>query len=179
MTTLHNTKRGRPPMNNDNCTPSKSLKDEESPPQSLTNNDRPSHKMCRTAHKQPANNMEHPPQSPSLTFRSSQGCTAVSIDTCTALDIVLSWPPDPYKDWSRPVTNRLRPELVKTGLVTAKDHKRLVCCSSVQFFEVSRIGRTGYGYGLRHWAPKDRTGPDFQTLISMWYWFKDILVFSF
>jgi len=71
---------------------------------------------------------------------------------------------DPYKDWSRPVANRLRPEPVKTGLVTAKDCKRPVCCSSVQFFEVSRIGRTSYGYGLRHWAPKDQTGPDFQTL---------------
>jgi len=57
---------------------------------------------------------------------------------------------------------------LQTGLVTAKDRKRLVCCSSVQFFEVSRIGRTGYGYGLRHWAPKDWTGPDFQTLHRIW-----------
>jgi len=74
------------------------------------------------------------------------------------------WPPDPYKDQSRPVANQLRPEPVKTGLVTAKDCKRPVCCSSVWFFEVSRIGRTSYGYGLRHWALKDQTGPDFQTL---------------
>ncbi|EDR05143.1 uncharacterized protein LACBIDRAFT_329920 [Laccaria bicolor S238N-H82] len=80
------------------------------------------------------------------------------------LNIVVSWLPDPYKDRSRPVANRLRPGLVKTSLVTAKDRKRPVCCSSVWFFELSRIGRTGYGYGLRHWAPKDRTGPDFQTL---------------
>jgi len=74
------------------------------------------------------------------------------------------WHPDAYKDQSRPVANRLRPEPVKTSLVTAKDCKRPVCCSSVWFFEVSRIGRTGYGYGLRHWALKDWTGPDFQTL---------------
>ena len=42
-----------------------------------------------TAHKQSANDMECPPQSPTmaipLTFQSSQGCMAVSIDTCTAL----------------------------------------------------------------------------------------------
>jgi hypothetical protein len=24
---------------------------------------------------------------------------------------------------------------------------------------------TGYGYGLRPWVPKDRTGPDFQALM--------------
>jgi len=53
---------------------------------------------------------------------------------------------------------------MKTGLVTAKDHKRPVSHGSVQFFEVSRFGRTGYGYGLRYWAPKDWTGLDFQTL---------------
>ena len=69
-----------------------------------------------------------------------------------------------YEDRSRPVANRLRPKPVKTGLVTAKDRKRPVCSGSVRFFAVSGIGRTGYGYGLRHWAPKDRTGPDFQTL---------------
>jgi len=75
-----------------------------------------------------------------------------------------------YKNQSRPVANRSRPELVKTGLVTAKDCKRLVSRGSVQFFEVSRFGRTGYGYGLRYWAPKDRTGPDFQTLCSQHVW---------
>jgi len=69
-----------------------------------------------------------------------------------------------YENWSRPVANRSRPELVKTGLVTAKDCKRLVSCGSVQFFEVSQFGRTSYGYGIRYWAPKDQTGLDFQTL---------------
>ncbi|KIJ99850.1 hypothetical protein K443DRAFT_75521, partial [Laccaria amethystina LaAM-08-1] len=64
------------------------------------------------------------------------------------------------------VTNRLRPEVVKTGLVTIKDRRRPVCCGSVWFFGVSQIERTGYSYGLRHWAPKDRTRPDFQTLIQ-------------
>jgi len=54
---------------------------------------------------------------------------------------------------------------MKTGLVTAKDHKRPVSHGSVQFFEVSRFGRTSYGYGLRYWAPKDWTGLDFQTLL--------------
>jgi len=83
--------------NDDNCMPSKPTNDEERPPQPLTNNDCPSHKACMTAHERPANDMEHPPQSPTLgcmlctpvtiplTFQSSQGCTAVSIDTCTAL----------------------------------------------------------------------------------------------
>jgi len=69
-----------------------------------------------------------------------------------------------YENRSRLVANRSRPEPVKTGLVTAKDCKRLVSRSSVQFFEVSRFGRTGYGYGLRYWAPKDWTRLDFQTL---------------
>jgi len=69
-----------------------------------------------------------------------------------------------YENQSRPVANRSRPELVKTSLVTAKDHKRPVSCGSVQFFEVSQFGRTSYGYGLRYWAPKDWTRPDFQTL---------------
>ncbi|KIK02797.1 hypothetical protein K443DRAFT_39940, partial [Laccaria amethystina LaAM-08-1] len=73
-------------------------------------------------------------------------------------------PPDPSKDRSRPVVNQLRPEPVKTSLVTVKDRKRPVCCGLVRFFEVSQIGRTSYGYGLRHWAPKDWTRPDFQTL---------------
>jgi hypothetical protein len=67
----------------------------------------------------------------------------------------------------RPVKNQLRPEPVKTGLVTTKDRKRPVCRGSVRFFAVSGIGRTGYGYGLRHWAPKDQTGPDFQTLLGV------------
>ena len=53
------------------------------------NNDCPSHTTLMTAHKQPANDMECPPQSPTmaipLTFQSSQGCMAVLIDTCTAL----------------------------------------------------------------------------------------------
>ena len=61
------------------------------------------------------------------------------------------WPPDPYKDQSRPVANRLRPELVKTGLVTAKYQS--VAVQS--------------GYSLRHWAPKDQTRPDFQTLLQI------------
>jgi len=85
----------------------------------------------------------------------------------TYLEYCCNMTPNPYKDWSRPVTNWLRPEPVKTGLVTVKDRRRPVCCGSVRFFGVSRIGRTGYGYGLRHWAPKDRTGPDFQTLLSL------------
>jgi len=42
--------------------------------------------------------------------------------------------------------------------------KRPVCCSSVRFLAVSGIGRTGYSYSLRHWAPKDWTRLDFQTL---------------
>ncbi|KIK04987.1 hypothetical protein K443DRAFT_80341, partial [Laccaria amethystina LaAM-08-1] len=55
--------------------------------------------------------------------------------------------------------------LVKTGPVTTKDHKRPVCISSVWSFAHFRITWTGYGYGLRHQRPKDRTGPDFQTLV--------------
>jgi len=34
------------------------------------------------------------------------------------------------------------------------------------FLAVSGIGRTSYSYGLRHWAPKDQTGLDFQTLMQ-------------
>jgi len=71
------------------------------------------------------------------------------------------------QDWSRLVKNQLRPELVKTSLVTAKDHKRPVCHGSVWFFAVSGIGRTGYSYGLKYWAPKDQTGLDSQTLQSL------------
>ena len=33
------------------------------------------------------------------------------------------------------------------------------------FFVGFRIRRTSYGYGLRHWMPKDWTRPDFQTLV--------------
>ena len=73
--------------------------------------------------------------------------------------------PKTGQDWSRPVTNQSWSGPVRTGLVTAKDHKRLVCCSLVWFLAVSGIGRTGYGYSLRHWVPKDQTKLDFQTLI--------------
>jgi len=51
-----------------------------------------------------------------------------------------------------------------TGLVTAENRKRPVCVGPVRSFPRLGISRTGYGYGLRHSRPKDRTGPDFQTL---------------
>jgi len=96
-TALHDMKQGWPPTNDNNCMPSKPMNDEECPPQPLMNNNCPSHKACTTTHEWPSNNMEHPPQSPTLgcmlctpvtiplTFWSLQGCMAVSIDTCTAL----------------------------------------------------------------------------------------------
>jgi len=48
-------------------------------------------------------------------------------------------------DQSRPVVNRSWFELVQTGLVTAKDRKRLVHTGPVRFFAGFGIARTGLG----------------------------------
>ena len=78
--------------NDDNCMPSKPTNDEERPAQPLTNNDCPSHKACTTCQRHGTSTpITHtgvhalPPVTIPLTFQSSQGCMAVSIDTCTAL----------------------------------------------------------------------------------------------
>jgi hypothetical protein len=66
----------------------------------------------------------------------------------------------------RPVSNRSEPRPVLTGLVTAKDRPRPVHTSSVRSFRQYKIWKTGLGLGLRPLGPKNRTGPDFQTLVS-------------
>jgi len=74
-TTLDNTKWGWLPTNDNNCMPSKPPNDEEHSPKPFTNNDCPLHKMCTTHHEQPTNNMERPPQSPTL------GCMLCTLAT--------------------------------------------------------------------------------------------------
>jgi hypothetical protein len=61
------------------------------------------------------------------------------------------------------------PDQLITGLVTAENRKRPVCIGSVLFSAGFGNMWTGYGYGLRHWVPKDRTGPDFQALNGSHY----------
>ena len=60
--------------------------------------------------------------------------------------------------------NRSWSEPVQTGLVTAKNRKRLVHTGPVRFFAGFGIVRTGLGLGLRRLRQKTETGPDFQTL---------------
>jgi len=74
-------------------------------------------------------------------------------------------------DQSRPVVNRSWSELVRTGLVTAKNRKRPVYIGPVRFFGGLGVWRTGLGLGLRPLRLKTETGPDFQSLqttVSMW-----------
>src|SRR6266700_2017790 len=70
-------------------------------------------------------------------------------------------------DWSRPVVNWFWSGPVRTGLVTAKNHKRPVCNSPVRFFAGLGKMRTSLGLGLRCWSLKTETGPDFQSLLVM------------
>jgi len=58
-------------------------------------------------------------------------------------------------DWLLPSSDH---NWLRTGFVTAEDHKRLVCISLVQSFKDFGILRTGYGYSLKHLRPKDWTG---------------------
>jgi len=69
---------------------------------------------------------------------------------------------------TRPVVNWSWSEPVQTGLVTAKDCKRLVYTGPVQFFVGFGFLRTGLSLGLRRLRQKTETGLDFQTLLDMW-----------
>ena len=53
------------------------------------------------------------------------------------------------QDWSRPV----------------QDRKKAVLSGPVRFFEVLKLWWTGLGLGPLLWGVKDRTRPDFQTLM--------------
>jgi hypothetical protein len=53
-----------------------------------------------------------------------------------------------------------------TGLKTAKDRARPVIIGSVRSFANFQIWKTGLGLGPGLLRSKDRTGPDFQTLIE-------------
>jgi len=55
-------------------------------------------------------------------------------------------------------------KLVQTGLVTTKDHKRLVYNGPVWFFAGFGKMRTGLSSGLRLLSPKTETRLDFQSL---------------
>jgi hypothetical protein len=56
--------------------------------------------------------------------------------TPSYINIVVLWPPNPYKDRSRPVANWLKPEPVKTGLVTAKDQSVVVQSGFLRFLKL-------------------------------------------
>ena len=62
--------------------------------------------------------------------------------------------------------NQSQSELVRTGLVTAKNRKRPVHIGPVRFFGSLGISRTGLGLGPRLLRLKTETGPDFQSLAA-------------
>ncbi len=66
----------------------------------------------------------------------------------------------------RPVWDQFEPWPVQTGLVTAKNRCGPVHIGSVWSFWVSKNWRTGPGPGLWPLGSKNRTRPDFQTLIE-------------
>ena len=63
------------------------------------------------------------------------------------------------------MVNQSWSELVRTGLVTGKNWKRLVYTGPVRFFGSLGVSRTSLGLGPKLLRLKTETGLDFQTLI--------------